>query len=71
MFKGLAIEQLEKEWIEYPVLHLDLNGITYNSDDVLDQVLNDKLSAWEAEYGITVTSTVPGLRLVPQRFWSM
>ncbi|MGM9753275.1 MAG: AAA family ATPase [Candidatus Cryptobacteroides sp.] len=62
LFKGLAIEQLEKEWIEYPVFHLDLNGITYNSDDVLDQVLNDKLSAWEAEYGITVTSTVPGLR---------
>lgn len=62
LFKGLALEQLEKDWIQYPVLHLDLNGIAYNSDDVLDQVLNDKLSDWEAEYGITATSTVPGLR---------
>lgn len=62
LFKGLAMEQLEKDWIQYPVLHLDLNGIAYNSDDVLDQVLNDKLSDWEAEYGITATSTVPGLR---------
>lgn len=62
LFKGLAMEQLEKDWIEYPVLHLDLNGIAYNSEDVLDQVLNDKLSDWEAEYGITASSTVPGLR---------
>ena len=62
LFKGLAMEQLEKDWIQYPVLHLDLNGIAYNSDDVLDQVLNDKLCDWEAEYGITATSTVPGLR---------
>ena len=26
LFQGLAIEQLEKEWEEYPVLHLDLNA---------------------------------------------
>ena len=62
LFKGLAMEQMEKDWIQYPVLHLDLNGITYSSEDVLDQVLNDKLSDWEAEYGITASSTVPGLR---------
>ena len=24
LFKGLAIEQMETEWEEYPVLHLDL-----------------------------------------------
>ena len=62
LFKGLAMEQMEKGWIQYPVVHLDLNGITYSSEDVLDQVLNDKLSDWEAEYGITASSTVPGLR---------
>ena len=27
LFKGLAMEQLEKDWIEYPVLHLDLNTL--------------------------------------------
>ncbi|MDY4916513.1 MAG: AAA family ATPase, partial [Candidatus Cryptobacteroides sp.] len=25
LFNGLAIENLEKDWQEYPVLHLDLN----------------------------------------------
>ena len=25
LFEGLAMEQLEKNWTEYPVLHLDLN----------------------------------------------
>ena len=25
LFKGLAIENLEKDWIKYPILHLDLN----------------------------------------------
>ena len=62
LFRGLALEKLEKDWIEYPVLHLDLNGISYNSEDVLDQVLNEKLSAWETEFGICAKSTIPGLR---------
>lgn len=25
LFKGLAMEKLEKDWVKYPVLHLDLN----------------------------------------------
>ena len=25
LLQGLAIEQLEKEWVQYPVLHLDLS----------------------------------------------
>ena len=27
LFKGLALENLEKDWVEYPILHLDLNGM--------------------------------------------
>ena len=26
LFKGLAIDELEKEWAEYPVFHIDFNG---------------------------------------------
>ena len=26
LFKGLAIEKLEQEWTEYPVLHFDMSG---------------------------------------------
>lgn len=25
LFEGLALETLEKEWTEYPILHLDQN----------------------------------------------
>ena len=28
LFEGLAIEDLEKEWVTYPVLHLDLTNTT-------------------------------------------
>ena len=62
LFKGLAIENLEKEWIEHPVLHLDLGGISYDSKEVLDKVINDNLSRWEAEFDEPPTSDVPGLR---------
>ena len=26
LFRGLAIDSLEKEWAEYPVFHIDFNG---------------------------------------------
>lgn len=31
LFKGLAIEQMEKEWTAYPVIHLDLSCGKYYS----------------------------------------
>ena len=62
LFKGLAMERLEDEWNEYPVLHLDLGGLNYDSKEVLDKVINDNLSRWEAEYDGPPTSDVPGLR---------
>ena len=32
LFQGLAMEQLEKEWTAYPVLHLDLNARRYENE---------------------------------------
>ena len=29
LFTGLAIENLEKEWIEYPVIHFDMSQSKY------------------------------------------
>ena len=52
LFKGLAMEQLEKDWIEYPVLHLDLNSGRYMSPEDLDVVLDQHLNNWEAQYGV-------------------
>ena len=47
LFKGLAMEQLEKDWIEYPILHLDLNTGKYDSVEQLMYVLDDTLHNWE------------------------
>ena len=35
LFKGLAIEKLEKEWAEYPVFHIDFNGSNFTVDGTL------------------------------------
>ena len=34
LFRGLAIEKLEKEWLQYPVLHLSLNAEKYDSRSI-------------------------------------
>ena len=45
MFEGLAMEKLEKDWIRYPVLHLDLNIEKYDTPESLDKILHDNLDA--------------------------
>ena len=62
LFKGLAIENLEKDWIKYPILHLDLNIEKYNSPDSLDKILIDKLEYWERIYGTRPSETSFSLR---------
>ena len=52
LFKGLAMESLEKEWIQYPVLHLDLNSSKYINPEDLDVVLDQHLNNWEEQYGV-------------------
>ena len=51
LFDGLAMEKLEKDWIKYPILHLDLNAEKYTAPEALDQVLESALRRWEALYG--------------------
>ena len=51
LFQGLAMEQLENDWTEYPVLHLDLNTEKYDTAESLDNLLNDTLVYWESFYG--------------------
>ncbi len=51
LFKGLALEQLEKDWIAYPILHLDLNTEKYDSAEALNSILNRNLVLWEEQYG--------------------
>ncbi|WP_293739504.1 AAA family ATPase, partial [uncultured Parabacteroides sp.] len=51
LFKGLAIEKLEQNWLTYPVLHLDLNARKYKKVADLEAMLNQHLEIWEATYG--------------------
>ena len=50
-FEGLRIMELETEWAEYPVLHLDLNTKKYENKSSLEAILNMHLEIWESEYG--------------------
>ncbi len=51
LFKGLAIDSLETEWIEYPVFHLDFSGGDYTKESALQNRLGSVLSEWELKYG--------------------
>lgn len=62
LFSGLAVEKLETEWNQHPVLHLDLSGVSYTDESVLERVLSDKLAKWETLYGTVNTSDILGLR---------
>lgn len=50
LFAGLAIEELEKNWERYPVLHLDLNARQYENIGSLLEELNKYLEIWEQLY---------------------
>ena len=50
LFKGLAIEQLEKEWTQYPVLHFSLSTAKRGTVEDLDNQLDLQLGWREKEY---------------------
>lgn len=52
MFEGLAISKLEKEWKQYPVLHIDLNTALYTTPEALTGLIGMFLSEWEKEFSI-------------------
>ena len=63
LFKGLALEQLEKDWKVYPVLHLDLNIGKFDTPEALYERLDHYLSGWERTYdSIPETSQSPATR---------
>ena len=43
LFEGLAIEGLEKEWIQYPVIHLDLSAVKHMEKAPLERYLHSIL----------------------------
>ena len=51
LFRGLAIDSLEKEWAQYPVFHIDFNGVNFTKGNVLESLLEDTIASWEELYG--------------------
>ena len=62
LFKGLAIDALEKEWAEYPVFHIDFNGENFAQPNVLEEAIEKFLSDQENIYGKNPNSRSTGDR---------
>ena len=62
LFKGLAIEGLEKDWTEYPVLHFDMSTFKNCNLKDLQSKFNYKLSEYESIWGKNPESETPGDR---------
>ena len=63
LFKGLAIEQLETEWAEHAVLHIDLNAKPFQKIEDLYDLLNDQLTIYEKMYDSVAVDKSPEGRL--------
>ena len=51
LFAGLAMEGLEKEWTQHPVLRVDFSRDNFAVAGVLESTLNTILGNWERLYG--------------------
>ena len=63
LFKGLAMDKLEKEWTEYPVLHFDLSGGKHQEEDQLNRYLDYILKENERRFGIECDAVDANVRL--------
>ena len=63
LFKGLAIEKLEKEWNEYPVLHFDMSLGKHMEKEQLNRFLIYVLETNERKFGVVCDSPDPNVRL--------
>ena len=63
LFEGLAIEKLEKEWTEYPVLHFDMSLGKHMEKEQLNRYLIYILENNERKFGIKCDSPDPNVRL--------
>ena len=51
LFKGLAIDSLEKEWTTYPVLHFEMNRVKHPTKDQLEHNIGLQLAEYDKIYG--------------------
>ncbi len=51
LFKGLAIDSLEKDWNSYPIFHIDFNSTVFTQGGALQKRIKGLVEGWEKEYG--------------------
>lgn len=64
LFEGLVVDGLEKEWLEYPVFHIDFNGDNFTVAGSLEDKIEKFLSDNEAVYGKGHNSRTTGDRFI-------
>ena len=64
LFEGLAIEKLEKEWTQYPVLHFDMSGGKHMEKEQLERYLDFILKEEEKVWGIKTSLQDANSRLI-------
>lgn len=64
LFTGLAMAELEKDWIEYPVFHIDLNVANYTGVDILKLALGANLEPLEEKWDLEKKDEPPSLRFL-------
>ncbi len=64
LFQGLAMEKLEKEWTEYPVLHFDMSLGKHMEKEQLEEFLGYRLQEEEKKWGISTPSKGSNNRLI-------
>ena len=62
LFEGLAIDQLEKEWAEYPVLHFSMASGKHMEKEQLQRYLLYILKKNEERFGIEDDAIDPNIR---------
>ena len=63
LFKGLAIENLEQDWTEYPVLHFDMSGLKYCDIKYFPEKFDLMLRHYEKDLEKLDENATPGTRL--------
>ena len=63
LFKGLKIYDMDYDWKEYPVIHIDLGNVQGSNAEELTIALKDEISIIASQYGIRLKSKLPSSML--------
>lgn len=65
LFKGLKMETLEKDWLVYPVFHIDFNGGNFTNPGELNLWIKAYIDSWERDLEFETDKDLPiGLRFM-------